>query len=152
MNRIALLDNVEHHDLRLVTQASATSSDNVNMALIVPTEFADVQREYPILFRQTEAGGFQAFALLGLDTDENLFLDAHERTGMPSYWPTVAISPRLNLCCAPCTPAWRPATSCSPPSPMLSSSRRSTSRSRSRRHQLRPARLLLDQPGRTGAT
>jgi len=74
MSRIALLDNVEHHDLRIVTQASATSGDNVNLALVVPAEFAEVQREYPILFRQTDQGGFQAFALLGLETDENLYL------------------------------------------------------------------------------
>ena len=75
MGQIALLDNVEHHDLRLITGASASSGDNVNMALVVPAEFAEVQREYPILFRQTEAGAFQAFALLGLETDENLYLD-----------------------------------------------------------------------------
>ncbi len=73
MSQTVLLDNVEHHDLRLIAQS--TSSDKVNMALVVPTEFAEVQREYPILFRQSEAGGFQAFALLGLATDENLFLD-----------------------------------------------------------------------------
>ncbi len=74
MSQIALLDNVEHHDLRLITRASAASGDNVNLALVVPTEFAEVQREYPILFRQNENGGFQAFALLGLETDENLYL------------------------------------------------------------------------------
>jgi len=75
MSRIALLDNVEHHDLRLITQASAAAGDNVNLALVVPAEFAEVQREYPILFRQDDRGGFQAFALLGLETDENLYLD-----------------------------------------------------------------------------
>jgi hypothetical protein len=74
MSRIAVLDNVEHHDLRIVTQASAASGDNVNLALVVPAEFAEVQREYPILFRQGDNGGFQAFALLGLETDENLYL------------------------------------------------------------------------------
>jgi hypothetical protein len=41
----------------------------------VPTEFAEVQREYPILFRRSDDGGFQAFALLGFEKDENLYLD-----------------------------------------------------------------------------
>lgn len=76
MSQVVLLDNVEHHDVRLITRHAPGLGDNVNLALVVPTEFADVQREYPILFRQSENGGFQAFALLGLETDENLFLDA----------------------------------------------------------------------------
>lgn len=76
MSQVVLLDNVEHPDLKLITGYSAAYGDNVNMALVFPTEFAEVQREYPILFRRTEAGGFQAFALLGLDADENLYLDS----------------------------------------------------------------------------
>lgn len=69
-----LLDNVEHHDLRLSIDGTASAADDVNLVLVVPTEFAEVQREYPILFRQSANGGFQAFALTGLDKDENLYL------------------------------------------------------------------------------
>jgi hypothetical protein len=75
MSQAVLLDNVAHPDLKLITGYSAGLGDNVNLALVVPTEFAEVQREYPILFRQSETGVFQSFALLGLDKDENLFLD-----------------------------------------------------------------------------
>ncbi len=75
MTQVVLLDNVEHHDLRLITRSSPDLGDRVNLVLVVPTEFAEVQREYPILFRRSENGGFQAFALLGFEKDENLYLD-----------------------------------------------------------------------------
>jgi hypothetical protein len=42
---------------------------------VLPTEFEEVQREYPILIRKDPSGDYQAVALLGLDRDENLFLD-----------------------------------------------------------------------------
>lgn len=73
-----LLNNIDHHDLRLITRHGAAYGDSVNQALIFPTEFEDIQRHYPIFFRQTEGGGFKSVALLGFDRDENLFLnDAH---------------------------------------------------------------------------
>ena len=75
MTNKVLLDNVTHKDLRVRTGYSAEFGDNVNNVLIFPTEFAFVQREYPILFRRESKGDLQAVALLGLDKDENLFLD-----------------------------------------------------------------------------
>lgn len=75
MTKTVLLDNVRHKDLRVRTGYSAEFGDNVNSALVFPTEFAYVQREYPILFRKDPAGDLHAVALLGLDKDENLFLD-----------------------------------------------------------------------------
>lgn len=75
MTNNVLLDNVTHKDLRVKTDYSAEFGDNVNNVLIFPTEFAFVQREYPILFRKESNGDLQAVALLGLDNDENLFLD-----------------------------------------------------------------------------
>lgn len=71
-NRV-LLNNVEHHDLRLVLGGQAPG-DAVNQMLIFPTEFEEVQREFPIFFRRGEDGAFQSVALLGLNRDENLFL------------------------------------------------------------------------------
>jgi len=70
-----ILNNVAHRDLRVATNASAAYGDNVATAMIVPTEFGDVQREFPIFFRQ-EPGteNYSAIALLGLQKDENLFL------------------------------------------------------------------------------
>jgi len=71
-NRVPL-DNVEHQSLRV---ANIPSSDHakVNQALVVPGEFEDVQREYPIFIRKDQDGRFVAVALLGLDKGENLFL------------------------------------------------------------------------------
>lgn len=75
MTNAVLLDNVSHKDLRVRTGYSAEFGDNINTALIFPTEFTFIQREYPILFRRDPRGEFQALALLGLDKGENLFLD-----------------------------------------------------------------------------
>jgi SapC len=75
MTNTVLLDNVTHKDLRVRTGYSAAFGDNINLALVFPTEFVFVQREYPILFRRDAQGEFQAVALLGLDKSENLFLD-----------------------------------------------------------------------------
>jgi hypothetical protein len=73
-NRV-LLNNIDHQNLRVITRRSAEFGDNVNQALVFPTEFEELQREYPIFFRKDEHGNFQSVALLGLDRDENLFLD-----------------------------------------------------------------------------
>ena len=75
MTNAVPLDNVSHHDLRVRTGYSSEFGDSINLALVFPTEFIYVQREYPILFRKNSNGEFQSFALLGLDKDENLFLD-----------------------------------------------------------------------------
>jgi hypothetical protein len=70
-----LLDNVEHHDLRVITGHAADLGDAVNQVRVYPNEFAEIQREYPIFFRRDEQGAFYAVALLGFDRNENLFLD-----------------------------------------------------------------------------
>lgn len=74
MTNAVLLDNVTHKDIRVRTGFSAEFGDNINQVLVFPTEFALVQREYPIFFRRDEQGEYQAVALLGLDRGENLFL------------------------------------------------------------------------------
>ena len=75
MGQHVLLNNVDHHDLRLVTRHGLALGDSVNQVLVFPTEFQDIQRHYPIFFRRTDAGGLKSIALLGFDRDENLFLD-----------------------------------------------------------------------------
>ncbi|MBI1365439.1 MAG: peptide ABC transporter permease [Alphaproteobacteria bacterium] len=75
MSNKALLNNVDHANLKVRSGYSAEFGDNVNQALIFPTEFAEIQREYPIFFRKDANGAFQSVALLGLDKDENLFLE-----------------------------------------------------------------------------
>jgi len=79
-NRV-LLNNVDHGDLRVVLGHGPQFGDNINQVLIFPTEFEAVQREYPIFFRKDAEGAFQSVALLGLDRDENLFLDQGGQLG-----------------------------------------------------------------------
>ena len=78
MARHEMLNNVTHHDLRVITRHGAQFGDNVGSVLTFPTEYGDVQREYPIFFRKDPTSGeFQSVALLGFQPDENLFLDDH---------------------------------------------------------------------------
>jgi len=76
MTRRVMLNNVAHKDLRVITRHGAEFGDSVGTVLTFPTEYADVQREYPIFFRRDQATGeYQSVALLGFDKGENLFLD-----------------------------------------------------------------------------
>lgn len=75
MTKTALLNNIDHQNLKVITRHSPEFGDNVNQTLVFPTEYGEIQREYPILFRKDENGEFQSVALLGLDEDENLFLN-----------------------------------------------------------------------------
>jgi hypothetical protein len=76
MTKHVLLNNIAHKDMRVITRYSAEFGDNVQAVLTFPTEYADIQREYPILFRKdADSGEFQSVALLGLARGENLFLD-----------------------------------------------------------------------------
>jgi hypothetical protein len=87
MTKPVLLNNIDHASLRVITGHSVAFGDNINQALIFPTEFAEIQREYPIFFRKDPNGAFQSVALLGLDKDENLFLD--EQGWRARYVPAV---------------------------------------------------------------
>ncbi|MEO1658171.1 MAG: SapC family protein [Pseudomonadota bacterium] len=74
MPRNVPLNNVEHQNLRVVTGFDARFGDSVNQVPVFPTEFRELQKEYPIVFRKDDQDQLQAVALLGLDLDENLFL------------------------------------------------------------------------------
>ncbi|WP_129777657.1 SapC family protein [Peristeroidobacter soli] len=76
MARHVMLNNVAHKDLRVIARHGAEFGDNLGTVLTFPTEYGDVQREYPIFFRkEAQSGEFQSIALLGFQQDENLFLD-----------------------------------------------------------------------------
>jgi SapC protein len=76
MTRHVLLNNVAHKNLRVITRHGERYGENVGSVLAFPTEFGDLQREYPIFFRKDAANGeYQSIALLGFAKDENLFLD-----------------------------------------------------------------------------
>ncbi len=73
-----LLNNVEHKDLRIITNRAAQYGDNVMCALTFPAEFRSLQAHYPIFFRKhPQSGQFQAVAMFGFEENENLFLSQH---------------------------------------------------------------------------
>lgn len=75
MSNYALLNNVDHADIRVITDRSARYRDDIKQSLVFPFEFRNVQACYPILFQQHGEGGFYPLALFGFQEKENLFLD-----------------------------------------------------------------------------
>lgn len=73
------INNIDHANLRVSPKAGAEFGDAANQALVFPAEFEELQREFAIIFRRRE-NGLQAYALLGLDRDENLFLSGDHWT------------------------------------------------------------------------
>ena len=88
MTNHVLLDNITHQNLRVNTRYAPEFGNNVNCALTFATEFGDIQREYPILFRKDpNTDEFQSLAVMGFEKDENLFLE-HDGWNA-SYVPSV---------------------------------------------------------------
>ena len=76
MARHVLLNNVEHKNLRVITRRGAQFGDNSGNVVVFPTEYRELQREYPIFFRKDPGGdGYLSVAMLGFAKDENLFLE-----------------------------------------------------------------------------
>ena len=76
MANFQLLNNVDHKDLKIITERSADLGDNVWYAVTFPSEFRNLQRHYPIFFiKNPDTGAFQAVAMFGVVEGENLFLD-----------------------------------------------------------------------------
>ncbi len=74
MARYELLNNVAHKDLRVATGFGPQYGDDVGMIPAFPSEYAELQREYPIFFRKDNAGHWQSVVLLGFEQRENLYL------------------------------------------------------------------------------
>lgn len=75
MTNFALLNNVDHKEVRIITEHSARYRDNVMFSMIFPHEFRDIQACYPILFHRDASDNFYPLALFGFKEKENLFLD-----------------------------------------------------------------------------
>lgn len=76
MANLVSLNNIDHKNLKINVEYSPSYGHNSGCVLVLPTEFSDVQREYPIFFQKNQqTNKFQAIALLGLTPDENLFLN-----------------------------------------------------------------------------
>lgn len=81
MARNELLDNITHKYLKVNPIYSSDLGDNVGSTITFVTEFSEVQKEYPILFRKDPPSNeYQAVVLLGLQQDENLFLQEQEQS------------------------------------------------------------------------
>lgn len=75
MSRHALLNNIDHRDLRIDTRRVPGLGDEVMSVPTFPGEFRDLQACYPIVFGEGAGGVLQPVALLGLQEGQNLFLD-----------------------------------------------------------------------------
>ena len=75
MPNYELLNNVDHKDVRVITDRSARYGDDVHFVLTFPLEFRRVQSCYPIFFQKDASSGkFFPLALFGFEQGENLFL------------------------------------------------------------------------------
>ena len=76
MTRHVQLDNVTHKDLRVIRDYVNVPGYDVSAARAFPSEFIQLQTEYPLFFiRNKEQGNFEPIALLGFEDKENLYLD-----------------------------------------------------------------------------
>lgn len=75
MPNYELLNNIDHKDVKVITERSARYGDNVHFVMTFPTEFRRIQSSYPIFFQKdANTGKFFPLALLGFEEGENLFL------------------------------------------------------------------------------
>jgi hypothetical protein len=74
MSNHALLNNVDHKDLRVIAARGAAWGDEVMSVITFPHEFRSIQAHYPIVFRKSAEGHFQPIALFGFREKQNLFL------------------------------------------------------------------------------
>lgn len=75
MPNVAILNAESHRNTLVRSGYSKEFGHSIPNIITFPTEFGDVQSEYPILFRKDpETGEFGCFAMLGFQLDENLFL------------------------------------------------------------------------------
>ncbi|MGP9802712.1 SapC family protein [Rheinheimera sp. NSM] len=71
-----LLDNITHKDLRVISGHHPRFGDTASYTNIFCSELRQVQGCYPIFFRKnTDSAQFEAIALFGFASEENLFLD-----------------------------------------------------------------------------
>lgn len=71
---LQLLNNIQHKDLRIVTQRGARWGDNFMSAPATVDEFRKLQAHYPIVFQPDGNGSFLPTVLFGLQEGQNLFL------------------------------------------------------------------------------
>lgn len=74
-----LLNNIDHQDLKIITDKSEKYGNNTMYSVVYPFEFKHLQADYPIFFHKDNASNtYTALALLGFEENENLFLRNEE--------------------------------------------------------------------------
>ncbi|MAH73805.1 MAG: hypothetical protein CBC09_06730 [Cellvibrionales bacterium TMED49] len=72
------MTSTEHLDHCVIAEKSYAMGDGMMHVMVFPPEFRAVQHHFPIFFaKDPETGSFYPTALLGLEQDENLFLESH---------------------------------------------------------------------------
>ncbi len=91
MTKHVMLNNVYHKDTKVIASYAAEFGDNQVSVLAFPTEFIELQKQYPIFLRRDEkSDSYHCTVLLGLEKDENLFLDsAHPSGWNADYVPAI---------------------------------------------------------------
>ena len=75
MPNYQMLNNVDHQNVKVITERSARYGDNVHFVMTFPIEFRRIQSCYPIFFQKdANTGKFFPLALLGFEEGQNLFL------------------------------------------------------------------------------
>lgn len=85
MANYQLLNNVEHKDIKVITDKAAAYGNNQTYSVLFPFEFKLAQADYPIFFVKDAEDNFSAISLFGFEQNENLFLD--EQGWNASYTP-----------------------------------------------------------------
>ncbi|AXR05554.1 SapC family protein [Salinimonas sediminis] len=76
MKTTTVLNNVDHKDLKINLHLTAMADCKVNRTLAYTPEIQDLHKEFPLLFyRDPATQTIQLHAILGLDKNENLFID-----------------------------------------------------------------------------
>ena len=75
----AILNHVEHRDLRVQTGFGAEYGDAVMCAMAIPSEFRSLQTDYPIFLHwDGPSRKYLPMAMFGFQKGENLFLEGHD--------------------------------------------------------------------------
>ncbi len=75
-----ILQSEQHAAVRVDTRALREYGDHVNRAVALSSEFNDLHKEFPLLVHKGQGGEYQAHAILGLERDENLFIEGDRWT------------------------------------------------------------------------
>ena len=76
MTNHVILNNVAHRELRVKQGFSAEYGDDQMCTLAIPSEFRNLQADYPIFFhRDPDSGKYLPMAIFGFQQWENLFLE-----------------------------------------------------------------------------